>query len=1159
MSFIRSITHDKKTFYYCLTLIIIFSFLSPNPIKSIASVSYGNGNDIPSYTPKLKILEIIDNGSSILAPILGSELNKFDHKVMTMKRFVALRDELDGQYDIIAIMEGSYSSAEVSGKTHNTTNVKNDITNLRADEIITKFIEKNQPVILDSVTMKAKSSTILRSKFGDIDKEYKSNIIYYNSNGNDKDQELISHLRNFLKKDYIPRPRFELTQKPDPEKTFTPGESLSFTLNVLEPEDVRTKDLKARLYIDSDFNDRYEPDELVAEKPITTKASMISYKLPKGYSGLRYWKLELIDNSTNLKEYQKGLTKFKDQLVDLKVLQIMKDTNTSSSLKYESNMKQSKLYRDGEYRISIDTTNMSTFNGSTGKYSHSNINGSYDMVIFGFADVYNGANINNNAVASLKKYIESKQSVMFTHDTIYSSGNNWVNNFTAITGQKTPRTDLGVGAPNTSTKTAKVNEGLITNYPFRLDDNVQIATTHNQYYTLDLEDPEVIPWYNIISEDRSSDKRDVNDSWNHYYTYSKGNITYSGTGHTSTGFPIEEQELFVNTMYRAFLGSNHAPAITVLSPADQAVIPSNQNIELSYQVQDYDLKDKKINTKVYLNDKLVDSKTGIPSGTTLTNSIQHSMPDGGNAVLKIVASDDRGAVSEKTVTLKVEKLQTHLDVNRTVNKTGIIKTREELVITYEVTPKDITGLVAAAVKGDTIVISGPVFREEFPKGIEVLSNGVKTGTAASGVIYTKTLENIIYKRQGTIFKAEPVTFTVGIRPAEKETYILKDSSLKYNDANNKSITAEFNPLTITTDIELRNLIFPESFVLNKGNTKNFALDLQMDPGNAGIKDVQWSDESSGSIIKLDRETGTAEAVREGSTYIRVRVTDVFGTVKEIRSLVTVRIPVEFKAEDITLHVDETKPLPIKVLPNDEARNSLELVPEDGQSVVKINKTDFTVTGLKEGETILTVSGVNSEGVKDTQKITITVKEVPVTKINVDPDKIDMNKYETAEIKASVEPSNATNRQLNWEVADSTIVEYLGDGKIKGIGTGSTKVIISTPNGRVKAEVTVNVGQPLLGISLPKKIEIEKGKFTSITNYLVRTPKDATNVNEDSFQYVSKDPYYAEIQEDGKILGNRIGSSEIWVSVKDDKGKEFKASCMVQVVMPKEEDHGDSLY
>ena len=133
--------------------------------------------------------------------------------------------------------------------------------------------------------------------------------------------------------------------------------SLEFTVKMQRPTNITGKEIKAFLYIDSDFNDQYDPSEIVLEKSITSTTSTLSYELPRGYSGIRNWKLEVIDMGTNLKDYQKGVIRFKDQKVEVDVLQITKSANDGSSLKNSNNMNQSYLSTD-EYQINIDVTDM---------------------------------------------------------------------------------------------------------------------------------------------------------------------------------------------------------------------------------------------------------------------------------------------------------------------------------------------------------------------------------------------------------------------------------------------------------------------------------------------------------------------------------------------------------------------------------------------------------------------------------------------------------------------------------------------------------------------------------------------------------------------------------------------------------------------------------
>ena len=104
----------------------------------------------------------------------------------------------------------------------------------------------------------------------------------------------------------------------------------------------------------------------------------------------------------------------------------------------------------------------------------------------------------------------------------------------------------------------KVNEGAITQYPYQMADTISISQTHGQYYQLGLEQDsdingnsdgktDVVVWYCLTG---SSYSNSPNDARNNYYFYSKGNVIYTGAGH-STVNQDEEIELFINAMVAA--------------------------------------------------------------------------------------------------------------------------------------------------------------------------------------------------------------------------------------------------------------------------------------------------------------------------------------------------------------------------------------------------------------------------------------------------------------------------------------------------------------------------------------------------------------------------------------------------------------------------------
>lgn len=1136
--------------------------------------SANNGNSFPVINPKLKVLEIVDFGDSSIKKTL-EDTGSFLVETVTMKQFVASREELDGKYDFIAISDGKYTKQTVKelidngtsrAKAHETTNIQNDITNLKATEIVEQFINKGQPIILERHSVK--NDGILESNFGRYNGSNK-NIIMYTHNGNSdndnkcswlervfglcdskkenpesKQQDLLSHTENFLRKYHIPRPRFELTQKPSElSDKYKPGDNLAFNINMLSSID--KKDLKAILYIDSDFNDKYEPSESVMEVPITSVSNTaINYKLPRGYSGIRNWKLEVVDLGTSLKDYQKGSVYFKDEIVEIDVLQVTKDTNKSSSLKESKNMNQDFLSpKSGEYKINIDVTDMGTFRNSSSEFSHSKINGKYDMLIFGFADSYNNAEIPTSVVNSVEQFIDTNQSILFTHDTIFETNNNWVNNFMDDTGQIAPLTNLGHGAPNPSTSTQKMNEGMMTKYPFVLGGNIEIALTHNQYYTLDLEDPDVIPWYNITGQ-----SRDPYDSYNHYYTYSKGNITYSGSGHTSTGFKPKEQELFVNTMYRAFLGSNHAPIITVSSPQEQAVVPEHQNIELSYKVEDFDLKDKKLDTRVYLNNILVYSQDNVTNGTTIVESIQHGIVDtskdgsGIPATIKIEAIDENGAIAEKITNIKIVKVSANLEVSRQVSSSDLLPVGDSVTLNYLLKPKNITLETGNSIGVNEIRISNIKFSEKLPANLEVqVPKGfVKTGTIESGYTITADLQDIQYKRGKDNFSAMPLEFNFTVTPKEMNDFTLGNSSVSFEDINNKNETAEFNNVTIRAKYKIENIELPDSLVVNKNIPENLRLKLKIFPdkvnSNDIVKEIIWSIESERNIFTIDAKTGVITANGVGEGYVTVKVTDLFGNVHERTTLISVRIPVEsIVAEDITMKVGEIKGLPVSVNPSD-ARNvvTIELI---DSSLASVNKDSWEIKGNKPGQTYLIAKGVDKEGNVVEARAMLIIEEVPITKINVESE-VTINVEETYQFEVTYEPKNATNKKLKWVSQNPRIAEVIGDGKIKGLTTGITYIDVFTENGKtLLATIKVTVGAPLKKIDAINPIVMKIGTKKQLfepskdnnENVLHLYPRNATNIIDIAFE--SSNGPIADVNKSGLVTANRIGQTSITIRVR----------------------------
>jgi len=131
----------------------------------------------------------------------------------------------------------------------------------------------------------------------------------------------------------------------------------------------------------------------------------------------------------------------------------------------------------------------------------------------------------------------------------------------------------------------KANDGQITQYPYVLSDEFEVSRTHDQYYTLDFtaDDDEdgqtdLVVWYCLGGRKNGNGQyqetiysMSPNDMRNNYYIYSKGNITYTGMGHSgeAAAYSLDEAKLFINTMVASYKVGLKPPVITALERGEE--------------------------------------------------------------------------------------------------------------------------------------------------------------------------------------------------------------------------------------------------------------------------------------------------------------------------------------------------------------------------------------------------------------------------------------------------------------------------------------------------------------------------------------------------------------------------------------------------------------
>lgn len=1029
----------------------------------VAGVSYIQaGSNV-----KIRILEITDrknvNSSGEETGVvseLGNLGSDYEVRTISMKNFVALREELDGKYDAIYIASGTYSTKAVQGVDHNTKAVMNDITTLKAKEIREKFIEKGQPVVLHEDIFKDNASKLKANFY-----TYKTNPVA-NVKVVKQAADAVAYIKT-IDINTLKRPHMEMTNAPDDylkgsSTVYKPGDTVSFSYRIADYKKLSSQ-AKVNLYLDMNFDRKYEASEMLASASLSSAEGELKYKLTGGYSGMRYWKLEVEDMGTRLKTYETGAFRFRDRVVEVRTLQVTKDSSTASSLLNTNNMKSNYLINpdNPDYKIRITVKTMTDFNTT----EHKKLNGNYDMLIFGFADSYNGSGITEEAAKSVEKFIATGQGVMFTHDTIFNTGNNWVKYFMDDTGQIAPMTDLGRGAPNTSKSTQKMNEGMINQYPFKLDDSIAVNTTHNQYYTLDLEDETVVPWYNIIGS-----KRDRDDSWNHFYTYSKGTVTYSGTGHTNTNFPDPEQRLFVNTIYRAFIGANHRPEITVYTPKNNDRIRTIDPLEIVWKAEDFDLTDQFLTTKVtiYNNEGqditpqnpdnpniFTDIRTGSIMKYTLSDLPSDLRNNGGTLTIKIEASDRRGAQAEPVIlTVDVKKIiaKLYMDRENEVKATAGV----EVPIHYKVTALPITEKLSNGVA--EMPVTSIVFRETFPAGLEVIvpDGFTRTGTVESGYTVTKTFDNIVYRKQANgTYKVEgtDLAFELKVKATEGEKYVLANSSISYTDLDRTpNVEAKFPAFILNAEPDVTGIqISPKPITMQVGETITAFATVSPDASMA--KHVTWDWQSNTSVAEITAQTGETVVIKglnPGKAVLRATIQTADGkTLTDTCEVTITAVPVRGISLPAYIQVkkDDSHVLTPVFTPVNAANKQV-IWSSDHPEWVTVDQKG-QITGLVPGKTAV-ITAKTVDGGYEAKTV------VHVMQVTLDKQAMTIRPGETDKITATVKPDDAPNKAVSWTSSDPSVATVDANGNVRAIKEGTVTIIATVIESGATATSRVTV-------------------------------------------------------------------------------------------------------
>ena len=207
-------------------------------------------------------------------------------------------------------------------------------------------------------------------------------------------------------------------------------------------------------------------------------------------------------------------------------------------------------------------------------------------------------------------------------------------------------------------------------------------------------------------------------------------------------------------------------------------------------------------------------------------------------------------------------------------------------------------------------------------------------------------------------------------------------------------------------------------------------------------------------------------------------------------------------------------------------------------------TTGKVTGVSAGSATITVKTKDGSKVA-TCNVTVKNSVIPVTGVTLNKTALNLVTGASESLVATISPSNATNKNVEWTSSNTNVATVDTTGKVKAISTGSAIITVKTKDGSKVATCNVTVKNPVISVTGVTLNKTALNLVTGASESLVATisPSNATNKD---VEWTSSNTNVATVDTTGKVKGVSTGSAIITVKTKD--GAKV-ATCNVTVKNP----------
>ena len=345
---------------------------------------------------------------------------------------------------------------------------------------------------------------------------------------------------------------------------------------------------------------------------------------------------------------------------------------------------------------------------------------------------------------------------------------------------------------------------------------------------------------------------------------------------------------------------------------------------------------------------------------------------------------------------------------------------------------------------------------------------------------------------------------------------------------NATITAKAGDKTATCTISVTTPVTSVSLdrtSITLEEEQSTTLVATVSPNDADDKTVTWSSSDS-NIASVDSD-GMVYAVKEGQAVVTATAGSQSAncTVTVSKKIIPVT-SVSLDQTSLSLIKGESATLTATVDPSDATDQTVTWSSSDA-TIASVDQSG-KVTALAGGSVTIKAAAGEKYAICS---VTITV---PVSSVSLDQTSLSLIKGESATLKATINPSDATDKTITW-ISSNSSVATVSNGVVTAVAGGTANIIVNASGKTATCTVTVTV--PVSSISLNmSSVKLKQNESFQLSATV--GPDDATDM---SVTWSSSNTSIATVDSTGKVKALNEGSAVITA-----KAGEKAATCSLTI-------------